>query len=127
MSTRVATNTLRALGMLIAITTISMAPIGSTMGAPAALEGVGAGSSALPSASVGIRSRIPREVSCMRAYVKDPSHHFTNYAPAIGAPEVTDAIHSGLQPCATFTGSVRRRIRLRNSIRRRCIPVAFRL
>ena len=107
MSTRAATNSLRALGMLIAITTISMAPIGSTMGAPAALEGAGAGSSALPSASVGIRSRIPREVSCMRAYVKDPSHHFTNYAPAIGAPEVTDAIHSGLQPCATFTGSVR--------------------
>ena len=40
----------------------------------------------------------------MRAYAKDPANNFTNYAAAIGAPEVTDAIHSGLQPCATFTG-----------------------
>ena len=31
-------NAISSLGMLIAITTISMAPIGSTMGAPAALE-----------------------------------------------------------------------------------------
>ncbi|CAB4917078.1 unannotated protein [freshwater metagenome] len=60
----------------------------------------------LPNASQGVPSAIQHEVDCMRSYVKDPSHNFTNYAAAIGAPEVTDAIHSGLQPCATFTGKV---------------------
>jgi len=43
----------------------------------------------------------------MRSYAKDRANNFTNYAAAIGAPEVTDAIHSGLQPCATFTGTMK--------------------
>ncbi len=52
------------------------------------------------------------QVNCINAYAKIPSNNYLNYAPAIGSPEVSDAIHSGLQPCATFadgvTGSTRK-------------------
>jgi len=48
---------------------------------------------------------IPGEVACINKYAKDPSHNYSNYAKAIGAPEVADNVHSGLQSCATFTGS----------------------
>jgi hypothetical protein len=48
---------------------------------------------------------VATEVGCMRQYAADPSNNYVNYAPAIGAPEHTDSIHSGVQPCATFTGS----------------------
>ncbi|MCX7245940.1 MAG: hypothetical protein NT054_09790 [Burkholderiales bacterium] len=41
----------------------------------------------------------------MKQYAADPTNNYVNYAPAIGAPEHTDSIHSGVQPCATFTGS----------------------
>ena len=53
----------------------------------------------------GDLSVVQNEVSCMQQYVKDPANNYTNYPPVIGAPEHTDAIHSGVQPCATFTGS----------------------
>jgi hypothetical protein len=58
------------------------------------------------SAQRGDPSAIRHEVACIKAYAADPKNNYTNYAPAIGAPEVTDAIHSGLQPCATFTGTL---------------------
>ena len=48
---------------------------------------------------------VATEVGCMKQYAADPSNNYVNYAPAIGAPEHTDSIHSGVQPCATFTGS----------------------
>ncbi|MCE7526725.1 hypothetical protein, partial [Polynucleobacter sp. IMCC 30228] len=48
---------------------------------------------------------VAAEVGCMKQYAADPSNNYVNYAPAIGAPEHTDSIHSGVQPCATFTGS----------------------
>ncbi len=54
----------------------------------------------------GDLSAIPKEVSCMKEYAADPANNFSNYMPAIGAPEHTDAIHSGTNPCATFTGSL---------------------
>lgn len=41
----------------------------------------------------------------MEKYPKDPSNNYMNYLPAIGAPEHTDAIHSGTNPCAQFTGA----------------------
>jgi len=56
------------------------------------------------SAVASKQSLIKQEVACMKSYAADPANNFTNYAPAIGAPEVVDAIHSGLQPCATFAG-----------------------
>jgi hypothetical protein len=52
----------------------------------------------------GDQSAIPNEIQCMKQYVQHPTNNYTNYPPAIGAPEHTDAIHSGVQPCATFTG-----------------------
>lgn len=54
----------------------------------------------------GDQSAIPKEVACIKEYAADPANNFSNYMPAIGAPEHTDAIHSGTQPCATFTGSL---------------------
>jgi len=53
---------------------------------------------------VGDWSNIPREVSCQLEYASDPMNHYQNYFPAIGAAEHTDAIHSGVQPGAEFTG-----------------------
>lgn len=53
----------------------------------------------------GDTSKFPMEMACMQNYAQDPSNNFVNYWPAIGAPEHTDAIHSGVNPCATFTGS----------------------
>jgi hypothetical protein len=58
------------------------------------------------SAKQGDPSAIRSEVDCIENYASDPANNYSNYAPAIGSPEVTDAIHSGLQPCATFTGSL---------------------
>ncbi len=54
---------------------------------------------------VGNQSAFAQEVACMKQAVKEPSNNMLNYWPAIGAPEHTDSIHSGVNPCATFTGS----------------------
>lgn len=54
----------------------------------------------------GDLSVIPQEVSCIQDYASDPNNSYRNYYPAIGSPEHTDAIHSGVQPCATFTGTL---------------------
>ena len=56
------------------------------------------------SAAASKQSHIREEVACIHSYAANPANNFTNYAPAIGAPEVVDAVHSGLQPCATFAG-----------------------
>ena len=48
---------------------------------------------------------VATEVGCMKQYAAIPTNNYVNYAAAIGAPEHTDSIHSGVQPCATFTGS----------------------
>ena len=58
-------------------------------------------------AAASKQSLIKQEVACMKSYAADPANNFTNYAPAIGAPEVVDAVHSGLQPCATFAGGAK--------------------
>ena len=57
---------------------------------------------AAPPVSPSRQATINAEVACITAYAADPANNYVNYAPAIGAPEVTDAVHSGLQPCATF-------------------------
>ena len=48
---------------------------------------------------------VAQEVECMKQYAAVSTNNYVNYAAAIGAPEHTDSIHSGVQPCATFTGS----------------------
>ena len=40
----------------------------------------------------------------MKSYAADPANNMVNYPPVIGAPEHTDSIHSGVYPCATWTG-----------------------
>ncbi|MCX5609458.1 hypothetical protein OHB39_18015 [Streptomyces sp. NBC_00047] len=52
----------------------------------------------------GDLNAIPKEVACMKSYAADPANNMVNYPPVIGAPEHTDAIHSGVYPCATWTG-----------------------
>ena len=49
---------------------------------------------------------IPKEVKCITKYAQDPNNHYVNYLPAIGAPEHTDSIDTGVMPCATFTGKL---------------------
>ncbi len=53
---------------------------------------------------VGDQSVFADETSCVRAAAKDPANGLLNYWPAIGAPEHVDSTHSGVYPCATFTG-----------------------
>ncbi|WP_406179040.1 hypothetical protein [Streptomyces sp. NBC_01006] len=53
---------------------------------------------------VGDLNAIPKEVACMKSYAADPANNMVNYPPVIGAPEHTDSIHSGVYPCATWTG-----------------------
>jgi len=68
-------------------------------------EGVWVGGGKSVTGLPGVVPVIPVEVEAMKKYAADPSNNFTNYFPAIGAPEHTDAIHSGLIPVGTFTGS----------------------
>ena len=68
----------------------------------------GGSSSSSTTTSTGISVNptiVATEVGCMKQYAAIPSNNYVNYASAIGAPEHTDSIHSGVQPCATFTGS----------------------
>ena len=53
---------------------------------------------------VGDQSVFVDEVQCQLQAIQDPANNLTNYWPATGAPEHTDSIHSGVVPCATFTG-----------------------
>lgn len=55
---------------------------------------------------VGDQSLFPAEVDCMQKLVMDPKNHMVNHLPAIGSPEHTDSAHSGVFPCATFTGNI---------------------
>jgi hypothetical protein len=48
---------------------------------------------------------VSAEIACITQYAANSANNYVNYAAAIGSPEVTDSIHSGLQPCATFMGS----------------------
>jgi hypothetical protein len=64
----------------------------------------------------GDRQIIPNEVKCIAKYAKDPLNHYTNYLAAIGAPEHTDNIDTGVQPCATYTGSFKGQNRVRQNI-----------
>jgi hypothetical protein len=86
---------------IIAIAAIFLVlmPIGMSQNATPAAQPVDAGP------LVGNQSAFAQEVACMAQAVKDPSNNMLNYWPAIGAPEHTDSIHSGVNPCAMFTGS----------------------
>lgn len=53
-----------------------------------------------------------KEIACISAYAKNPDNNYVNYFPAIGSPEHTDSIHSGVQPCATVTSRNKQRLSL---------------
>jgi hypothetical protein len=53
----------------------------------------------------GDQSVIQTEISCIKNYAANPANNYVGYLPAIGAPEHTDNVRSGVYPCATFTGS----------------------
>lgn len=55
---------------------------------------------------VGDQSRFKAETACIEKYAQDPANNYVGYFPAIGSPEHTDNVRSGVQPCATFTGSL---------------------
>lgn len=59
-----------------------------------------------PGPLTGDPALFDEESSCIEALTRRPGSGLTNYYPAIGAPEHTDAAHSGVYPCASFTGSV---------------------
>ena len=67
-------------------------------------DGSGTTSAITPKISVD-QKIVAQEVECMKQYAAVSTNNYVNYAAAIGAPEHTDSIHSGVQPCATFTGS----------------------
>ncbi len=53
---------------------------------------------------VGDQSLFDKETACVQRWAKDPDNNYLNYFPAIGAPEHTDNVRSGLMPCGSFTG-----------------------
>ena len=53
---------------------------------------------------VGDQSLFGTETACVQQWAKDPANSYAGYYPAIGAPEHTDNVRSGLMPCAHFTG-----------------------
>ena len=52
----------------------------------------------------GDQSLFGKETSCIRSWAKNPANNYVGYYPAIGAPEHTDNVRSGLMPCGDFTG-----------------------
>lgn len=53
---------------------------------------------------VGDQSLFRKETECVEDWAADPANNYLGYWPAIGAPEHTDNVRSGLMPCASFTG-----------------------
>lgn len=53
----------------------------------------------------GSKTLMTNEVFCINRYASSTSNYL-HYFPAIGSPEHTDNVHSGVNPCATFTGSL---------------------
>lgn len=53
---------------------------------------------------VGDQSLFDEETRCVEDWAADPDNSYSGYWPAIGAPEHTDNVRSGLMPCANFTG-----------------------
>ncbi|MGH3481383.1 MAG: hypothetical protein ACRDQD_31785, partial [Nocardioidaceae bacterium] len=78
---------------------------GSTGQTEAALSAFLPASTVSTGALPGDQAAVPNEVSCMQSYVADPDNHMVNYPPVLGSPEHTDSLHTGVYPCATFTGS----------------------
>ncbi len=66
---------------------------------------VQAASSSTTGPLTGDQSVMQTETACIKQYAANPVNNYVGYLPTIGAPEHTDNIRSGVNPCATFTGS----------------------
>lgn len=89
----------------LVVATIGAAVLALGASASSASAGDSGSSPGGPHYLPGDTKAFPKEISCMKQYAKDPANNYVNYLPAIGAPEHTDAIHSGTNPCAQFTGA----------------------
>ncbi len=92
---------LLVLVLAVAIPTLS----GNTGTVKQNLSGVVVDPSATIGPIVGDQSLFGRETACIEKYAADPKNNYVGYYPAIGAPEHTDNIRTGVQPCGSFTGS----------------------
>ncbi len=70
------------------------------------LSGVVVDSEATTGPIVGDQSLFKEETACIKRYAKTPESNYEGYFPAIGAPEHTDNVRSGVQPCGSFTGDL---------------------
>jgi hypothetical protein len=102
-----------ALEVVAALLIVLVLALATTLGTPTvavknALTGfaVAATSASTNGPLPGDQSDFPTEVACMKNLVTNPANHMTNLYPAIGSPEHTDSAHSGVFPCATFTGDL---------------------
>lgn len=77
---------------------------GSTGSVKTNLNGVVLSAAATTGPLTGDQSLFGKETRCVESWAKDSANNYVGYWPAIGAPEHTDNIRSGLMPCASFTG-----------------------
>ena len=94
------------LALLILLVAILVTTLGGSTGAVKNnLNGVVPPVASTTGPITGDQSLFPQETSCVQKYAADPAHNYAGYFPAIGAPEHTDNVRSGLMPCAHFTGN----------------------
>ena len=77
---------------------------GSTGAVKTNLNGVVLSAAATTGPLTGDQSLFGKETRCVESWAKDSANNYVGYWPAIGAPEHTDNVRSGLMPCASFTG-----------------------
>lgn len=86
--------------VLILVPTLS----GQTLTTKDSLNGVVPSVAAGTGPLVGDQSLWAEETACVEDWAADPANNYVGYWPAIGAPEHTDNVRSGLMPCGSFTG-----------------------
>ena len=94
---------LALLVLLLAILIPTLA--GSAGSVQSNLNGVVVAATETTGPLTGDQSVFDKETNCVESYAKDPANNYLGYYPAIGAPEHTDNVRSGVMPCATFTGA----------------------
>ena len=94
-----------ALAIVIVVAAVLIPTLAGTTGTVKNnLNGVVLASAATTGPLTGDQSLFGKETSCVESWAKDAANNYAGYWPAIGAPEHTDNVRSGLMPCATFTG-----------------------
>ncbi len=95
-----------ALALILLLIVILIPTLGGSTGSVKTnLNGVVLTAASTTGPLTGDQSLFNKETKCVEEWAKDPSHNYVGYWPAIGAPEHTDNVRSGLMPCASFTGA----------------------